>query len=69
MGTKLQIDQSESVYQDSDKFERLVNNNFSFQNRFGSDGKIEQKYAEIILQKKKDRFRNVMSSKMTDLFS
>ena len=42
----------DSVYQDSDKFEKLVNCNFSYKKRFGHAKKIEKKYAEIIMQSK-----------------
>ncbi|CDW75493.1 UNKNOWN [Stylonychia lemnae] len=66
--TMQKFNDNDSVYGDSEKFEKLVNTNFSFKKRYGQDKKIEQKYAEIIYLKKKDRFKNV-SSKVTEFFS
>eukprot|EP00347_Sterkiella_histriomuscorum_P021075 403335355 len=57
----------ESVFTDSERFERLVNCDFSFKKRYGNNKQIEDKYAEIMMQQQMDRFKNP-NSKIAEFF-
>ena len=46
----------EQIYTDSERFERLVNCDFSFVKRYGTD-RIEEKYAEMIRTQRVQRFK------------
>jgi hypothetical protein len=56
---------NDTIYSDSERFEKLVNCDFSFTKRYGHE-KIEEKYASMIMAQRNARF---LRSKNNDLFS